>query len=261
MHNILNINVKVGPRWRCKLFVLLLLFTPSVTASTTELVWDRTPIPLDLEVGTERLVHFPQSMSIGLPANLQSVVRVQSIGKTIYLLANAPFDRTRVLMRSTADGSVMVIDLAASSEPTESKNVFIRQRLGTVDPHKEHHELNYAVLTRFAAQFAYAPSRLIHVPKGVLRAAKPKSAKGLVRSVSVESIPYAAWKTNSGLYVTAIRLVNTSDEAVELHPNLLRGKWLTATFHHYRLLPRESGADQTLVYLISRFPFKQAKDL
>lgn len=260
-NNVLNFRTKTRPRRRCKLVALLLLLTSSVTASTTELVWDKTPIPLDLEVGKERMIHFPGSMSVGLPASLRAVVRVQSIGNTVYLLANQSFDRKRVLMRSTSDGSVIVFDIAAGTEPAETKNVYVRSAKGMSDRLERSSDLNYAVLTRFAAQVAYAPSRLVRVPKGVFPSSSPTSTKGLVRGLLVQTDPYAAWKTNSGLHLTAVKLMNSSDEALELHPRYLRGRWLTATFHHYRLLPKGSGRDQTVVYLISRYPFKQALEL
>lgn len=258
MNKPLKFKTKVRPRRRCKLVALFLLLTSSVTASTTDLVWDKTPILLDLEVGEERILHFADSMSVGVPANLRSIVRVQSIGNSVYLLATEKFERQRVLMRSTTDGSIIVFDLAAGTEPAISKNVYVRSAQSSADTRKESKNLNYAVLTRFAAQFAYAPARLVQVPKGVFPISIPKSDPSLVRGLYVRTEPYAAWKTNSGLYLTAIKIVNTSDEPVEFHPRLLRGSWLTATFQHYRLLPKDSGADQTLVYLISRYPFKQA---
>lgn len=258
MNKSLKLKTKVRPRRRCKLVALFLLLTSSVTASTTDLVWDKTPIPLDLEVGEERIVHFVESMSVGLPANLRSIVRVQSIGNSVYLLATESFERQRVLVRSTTDGSIVVFDLAADLEPAGSKNVYVRSAQSSANARTESNGINYAVLTRFAAQFAYAPARLVQVPKGVFPVPIPKMSRGLVRSLQVETELYAAWKTNSGLYLTAIKITNTSDEPVEFHPRLLRGSWLTATFHHYRLLPSGSGADQTLVYLVSRYPFQQA---
>lgn len=258
MNKSLKINTKVRPRRRCKLVALFLLLTSSVTASTTDLVWDKTPIPLDLEVGEERIVHFAEPMSVGLPANLRNVVRVQSIGNSVYLLATESFERQRVLMRSTTDGSIVVFDLAADHDPAHSKNVHVRSAQSSTSERRTTEDLNYAVLTRYAAQFAYAPTRLVQTPKGVFPTAVPKSLSGLVRGLNVSTEPYAAWKTNSGLYLTAIKLTNNSEKPVEFHPRQLRGNWLTATFHHYRLLPNGSGADQTLVYLVSRYPFKQA---
>ncbi|RLA58287.1 MAG: TIGR03749 family integrating conjugative element protein, partial [Gammaproteobacteria bacterium] len=42
-------------------------------------VWRKTPIDILLVVGEERLVHFPASVSIGLPQLLTPLLRSQSI--------------------------------------------------------------------------------------------------------------------------------------------------------------------------------------
>ena len=63
-----------------------------------------------------------------------------------------------------------------------------------------------------------------------------------------------AWRAN-GLYVTAVKLTNRTDQPQTLDPRDLRGAWLTATFQHHRLLPKGDEADTTAVYLISARPF------
>lgn len=257
---LLKSKKNMRPSWRCKLVSLAVLLTSSVSASTTELVWDKTPLLLDLEVGEERMVHFSQAMSVGLPANLRDAVRVQSIGDTVYLNALKPFSRQRVLMRSKADGSMIVFDIEASTRQAGAENVYVRTSSSANPQSEAAAELNYASLTRFAAQYAYAPARLVKTPKGLTKTALPKSAGGLLRGLPVSTQPYATWKTSSGLHLSAVIVANESDNAIELHPKMLRGQWLTATFHHYRLLTKGSGADKTVVYLISRNPFTQALD-
>ena len=67
--------------------------------STPErVVWNKTPIAIPLVVGEERLVHFPDSVSIGLPQSLTPLLRSQSINGTLYLLARQPFEATRVMV-------------------------------------------------------------------------------------------------------------------------------------------------------------------
>ena len=51
--------------------------------STPErVVWNKAPIAIPLVVGEERLVHFPDSVSIGLPQSLTPLLRSQSINGT-----------------------------------------------------------------------------------------------------------------------------------------------------------------------------------
>jgi len=76
----------------------------------------------------------------------------------------------------------------------------------------------------------------------------------LLHGLSLQATPLASWQSGR-LYVTAVELVNTSDQPVELDPRDLRGQWRAATFHHHRLLPFGSDADTTAVYLISDRPF------
>ncbi len=63
-----------------------------------------------------------------------------------------------------------------------------------------------------------------------------------------------AWRGN-GLYVTAVKLINRTEQPQILDPRDLKGTWLTRAFQHHRLLPKGDEADTTAVYLISARPF------
>ena len=82
---------------------LALLLAGSVGAEsgiTQRIEWKKVPIQLDLRTGSERIVHFPGPVRVGVPAVLQPVLRAQSLDGTVYFLADAPFDATRILVRS-----------------------------------------------------------------------------------------------------------------------------------------------------------------
>ena len=101
--------------------LLLALLTLSIgwsSVSATEtiperVVWQKEPIRLDLTVGKERRVDFPGPVKVGLPPTLESMVRVQSIAGTVYLLAHNPFDPTRVMVREAESGRTYLLDVAA----------------------------------------------------------------------------------------------------------------------------------------------------
>ncbi|MCY1562414.1 integrating conjugative element protein [compost metagenome] len=61
----------------------------------------------------------------------------------------------------------------------------------------------------------------------------------------------AAWRLEDH-WVTAVKLVNTRGEWLDLDPRELQGDLLTATFQHNRLGPRGTPEDTTVVYLITR---------
>ena len=237
-------------------------------------VWNKAPIAIPLVVGEERLVHFPDSVSIGLPQSLTPLLRSQSINGTLYLLARQPFEATRVMVRSEIDGPIYVLDISAAPGGADSRSLSdvqvllqasqkppqdLSQDAGadqwTSD--KRSQPLGYAALTRHAAQQLYAPTRLIPRQPGVVAIPVNLEPVDLVVGGKIEAVPVAAWK--AGLrYVTAVKLINRAQSPVVLDPRELRGSWLAATFQHNRLLPAGSEADTTAVYLVSDRRFDAA---
>lgn len=243
--------------------------------STPErVVWNKAPIAIPLVVGEERLVHFPDSVSIGLPQSLTSLLRSQSINGTLYLLARQAFEPTRVMVRSETDGPIYVLDISAAPGGVDSgslPDVQVLLQASQKPPQdlsedagadqstsvKQSQSLGYAALTRYAAQQLYAPTRLIPRQPGVVAIPVNPEPVDLVLGGKIEAVPVAAWK--AGLrYVTAVKLINRTQSPVVLDPRELRGSWLAATFQHNRLLPAGSEADTTAVYLVSDRRFDAA---
>ena len=240
-----------------------------VSANPERVVWRKTPIAIPLVVGEERLVHFPDSVSIGLPQSLTPLLRSQSINGTLYLLAGQPFESTRVMGRSENGGAVFVLDISAALDGDErpplpdvqvvleSSKAEVDGVVSDTDTSNPFSQWGYVALTRFAAQQLYAPERLIPNTPGVVAIPVKDAPVDLLRGGSVEAVPVAAWKAGSR-YVTAVRLTNRTAKAVILDPRELRGAWLAATFQHNRLLPSGGDADTSAVYLISDRPFDVA---
>lgn len=258
-------------RW----IVLLSLWIPlqtfaqiddAVATIPERVVWNKTPIAIPLIVGEERLIHFPDSVSIGLPQSLTSMLRSLSINGTVYLLARQPFDTTRVIVRSETEGPMYVLDISAEPGESDSHSLPDVQILlegsqgdGAAASNDDNRSRpwGYITLTRFAAQQLYAPTRLIPREPGVVVIPVNAEPVDLVHGAKVEAVPVAAWK--AGLrYVTAVKLINRTKRPVVLDPRQLRGAWLAATFQHNRLLSAGSEADTTAVYLISDRPFDVA---
>ena len=229
------------------------------------ILWQKTPIELTLSVGKEQRVDFPGPVRIGLPAALQPILRVQSVAGTLYLLAHQPFEPTRVMVRAIEGGAVYLLDLSADnkSTPTAAIQIF--------DPELEQSELSsdpaepsptfptygYVALTRFAAQQLYAPARLLRDLPGVVRVPVRRAAVPLIHGGQVAAEPLVAWRAGN-LYLTAVKLKNSTSNPVTLDPRTLRGNWLTATFQHNRLHGAGDEADTTVAYLISARPFETA---
>jgi len=230
--------------------------------------WNKTPIQLDLKVGHERLVHLPGAVKVGVPASLQPSLRTQSVDGTVYFLANAPFDATRVMVRSIDGGEMFLFDVSASKEggQTHPVQVYVKtngeSHAETMDSSIASHgatlQYSYVALTRFAAQQLYAPARLVQDRPGIVRVPVMRETVSLMFGGAVDATPLVAWRAG-GLYVMAVKLTNRSDQPQTLDPRNLRGTWLTATFQHNRLLAAGSDADTTAVYLISARPFEVSR--
>lgn len=245
------------------------------TQSIHRIIWDKSPIPVPLTVGLEQRVGFDGEVRVGVPAEIQAVLRTQSAGGSVYWLADQPFDSARIQVQLIETGEIVLMDLNAVKKPKSSnKNEWVQRPVpieivtGTdtaspaanVDDNVEKPSKSgpdYVTLTRYAAQQLYAPKRLIELPEDVYRAPMPRGPVSLVRGQSVEAVPVAAWR-GGPLYVTAVRLRNLGPTPVILDPRNLRGTWLAATVQHARLHPAGSDADTTAVYLISARPFGES---
>ena len=250
---------------------LALLLAGSVGAEsgiTQRIEWKKVPIRLDLRTGSERIVHFPGPVRVGVPAVLQPVLRAQSLDGTVYFLADAPFDATRILVRSLHDGPFYLLDVSASGQgdPMPPVQVYVKapgpRRTAPTespagdDPSPAHY--GYVALTRFAARQLYAPARLAQARPGIVRVPVARDPVALLRGGAVHAVPLVAWRA-SGLYVTAVRLTNRTGRPQTLDPRNLRGTWLAATFQHNRLLAAGSDADTTAAYLVSVRPFAASR--
>jgi len=251
--------------WIIWLGVALLLSQGSVHAApeiTERIEWKKIPIRLELTVGQERQVEFPTSVKVGVPGHLQPLLRTQSVNGTVYLMAHAPFDSTRLMVREVDGGQIYLFDVAASTEPGQNPpvQVFVQEegessKAGSLsDSDTAPPKTSYVTLTRFAALQLYAPARLLRDHPGIVRTPVARDPIDLVRGGVIEARPLVAWRAG-GHYLTAVKLTNRTKQPQTLDPRDLRGTWLTATFQHHRLLPAGDEADTTAVYLISARPF------
>ena len=246
--------------------VALLLMQSLVHAATDTLErieWKKAPIRLELVVGQEQRIEFPAAVKVGVPASVQGVLRTQSVNGVVYLLAHAAFGSNRLMVRELDSGRIYLFDVTATEEGglghpiqiyvTGDQGSEYDQATGRHEP--EQGQPDYIQLTRFAAQQLYAPVRLVKDRPGIVRVPVSRDPVDLYHGGMVEAIPLVAWRAK-GLYVTAVKLTNRTEQALTLDPRNLRGTWLTATMQHHRLFPKGHEADTTAVYLISARPFE-----
>ena len=251
-------NLRCWTPLRLATWMLLgLLSAGSLAESPQRILWEKVPIRLELGVGTERIVHFPGPVTLGLPQHLTGSLRAQSLDGTVYLSAHTAFETARIQARSTVGGPIYLLDVTARESAPPGPAVLIELPQSSIqgpDHPTRSRTFGYVALTRFAAKKLYAPKRLAGDVPGIVRVPVSSEPRALVRGAGIEARALASWRAGSR-FVTAVQLINQSPRPHTLDAHALRGKWLTATFQHHRLHAAGSDAHTTVLYLISAHPF------
>ena len=234
------------------------------SSSRERMVWDKAPLQIALGIGPdhERSLTFPAPMHIGIPQDIAHLLRVQTVGRTSYFTALAPFARTRVVAEDRATGAVILLDLTASKDSSGTDPVTIVVPSAAVESTAETDAsppVDMVTLTRFAAQQLYAPRRLAMQHPAIRRVlVDPRPIEDLYAGAGIRATPAAQWRSED-FHLAAVVLQNLRQEAIELDPQQVRGRWHAITFQHGRLHAHGSEADTTVVYLVCERSFETCR--
>ncbi|MEW7979275.1 MAG: TIGR03749 family integrating conjugative element protein [Candidatus Sedimenticola endophacoides] len=255
-------NHSVMATWLGVTLFLMQSLVHAETETLERIEWKKAPIRLELAVGQEQRIEFPAAVKVGVPASVQGVLRTQSVNGMVYLLAQTSFGSNRLMIRELDSGRIYLFDITATEDGGSGHPIHIYvtgeqgsekdQATGGHEPEQDRPD--FVQLTSFAAQQLYASARLVKDQPGIVRVPVSRDSVDLYHGGAVEGVPLVAWRAK-GLYVTAVKLINRTEQALTLDPRNIRGTWLTATFQHHRLFPKGDEADTTAVYLISARPF------
>ena len=240
------------------LFVLLISVFATNIAMADHIVWRKQPIKITLPVGQERLISFPQAVSLGYnPSRLpSSLLRVQNDNKTLYLLAKQPFENQR-MQAKLQNGQILLLDIEAKQSHVHSPidislpKILPEARFKAKSPNK-------IDMVRFAIQQLYTPKRLLSNPFHLTRF--PMEADHtipLVYDASLTAMPLASWR-GATLYVTAVLLKNQLASTLSLNPKNFCGHWQAVSFYPLtRLLPHGGKplSDTSTAFFLSTRPF------
>lgn len=233
---------------------------PSDRPGVERAVFNRQPVRVGLPVQRERLITLPGPAALHVPADIESVARVEAIDRTIYVTALVPFAPIRIVAELIDGGRQIPLDLVANAQTSGASaelEVFLdrsgRQEAAAgaqAATESGPPAADMVELTRFASRMLYAPRRLATTRPGISQVqVSTKPVPGLVRGGLVETVPLGQWRS-AGLYVTAVRVTNKSAQPFELPLEHLRGRWLAVTAQHGRIGPAGSETDTTALYLI-----------
>ncbi|UTW14276.1 TIGR03749 family integrating conjugative element protein [Marinobacterium rhizophilum] len=248
----------------------LTLVVAPVAQAVEILRWERLPLAVPLVVGQERIVFIDRNVRVGVPSTVGERLRVQSAGGAVYLRAHAPIEPSRLQLQDLDSGALILLDIVAEParegdmplEPVrivEGNAAPSRYGESTVDASEarsataQHETPVPVVLTRFAAQSLYAPLRTVEPVPGIQRVnlRRDLALDSLLPTEPIRAKALVAWRL-ADVWVTAVRLTNSSGRRIGLDPRALQGDFMTATFQHPDLGPGGTPDDTTVLYLVTR---------
>ncbi|MGR7122070.1 TIGR03749 family integrating conjugative element protein [Klebsiella aerogenes] len=278
--------------------VAALTLVSSPVYADTLIKWDRLPLAISLQTGTERVIFVDKNVRVGFPPALNGKLRVQSTGGAVYLKASSDFPQTRLQLQDAESGEIILLDVTATAkapgaaEPVKivyDGDVSTLSSAGDVAKQDNDHggrgrgsgdgvspasagtasakarkKPAYSaplpvLLTRYAAQSLYAPVRTVEAVPGI-RPVNPHLPKNL--HVLYPSEPLQALPvaawTAGGRSVVAVRVRNTASRRIPLDPRALQGQFVAATFQHRWLGPAGTPEDTTTLYLVVSGQIRQA---
>ena len=268
--------------WRWIAICCLALIAPGAMARTV--VWDKTVIELELIVGVEQIVIFPEDAAVGLPAPLanKTLFRTLFTGQTAYWTAMQAFDVQRIKARLDS-GEYVLFDVTAKVEkapPASAERLqVVMQGDGTLQAMGEgvtpaSDEISRATLfevLRYAVQDIYSPARLVGAVPGIR--AIPLALKGNYNRLYNQGqhkglviLPYKAWSVD-GLYVTAFIVSNGHSHAVlldnrkvmhttEARRNGVGPHFMASAFFSFQVARRGEPGDRTTLFVVTDRPIQ-----
>lgn len=239
--------------------LLLLLFFSLPVLATEVVQWENIPLPVELHTGQERIVDVGKPVRIGYPATLEDKVRLQSAGGKVFLQAFSAFPATRIQLRDTTSGELILLDIHATEGESPLEPLQLRYEPQAAPPADKTVPVSApaeplpVLLVRYAAQNLYAPLRTVEPLPGVTPTPTglAKNVTTLLPQQPIATMPLAAWKVGETT-VTVLRIQNRSAQRITLDPRELQGQFIAAAFQHDWLGAHGLPEDTTVVYLVTK---------
>ncbi len=253
--------------------------------------WRSRPIKIALHVGEQRLIHFPDHVLFGRPESLASKLDADSMQGTLYLTAQEEFSPTQVKVKLNDSGDIVLLELVAlprsgaqldevlisvpgseagttdsstTSAPAKAAATEESPLAGTPFDMFGDQAISPEEMIQFAAKEFYAPPRLRVNDPRLNRTAvnNAEDMRDLFIDTSYglfDATAIAAWRSNSGQYLTAVRLVNRQLQPVKVNPFHLNMQYAYAAAQHIQLERSNMPGDTTMLYVISDRPFSESR--
>ncbi|WP_045391775.1 DUF3438 family protein [Vibrio rotiferianus] len=253
------------------IIALIVWFCVEPALANERVKWEQgKEINLELVIGDERKVVFPEVVMFWNEPEYMQLFAHSFIDQSFYITAKASFNK-RLSFRGVNSNRIYIIN-ALSGESGQMKKAAmdliihlnaIEQEVqpetvsdSTSPPWKKRKTITAVDLVQFASQSLY--SQVIEPVEGVTRTSIISSpVKGMYRMGALEGVPLASWH-GGGLYVTAVKMKNTTSQVIHYDPCRVRGDFLFSAAQFERVYPKHSKKSYTVIYLVSQVPFFKA---
>ena len=257
-------------KFYCSVFVLWISISFNAFGQQL-LVWDGSPLPIDLSVGHTRILDFGKNVRFNKVAVIQDgSLEAFSLQGKLYLTASTSFSIQRMRVSFIDSGFEILLDISALKSKEKPQDIIVKQ---ADSPTKEpSNALEGASLSatplgpidilRFASLDSYAPDRL---KKGDSRFTPyPVNRKLNLSELFIgqsyglyESKLIKAWQVQ-GLYLTVVGIRNLSLIPRQLNLFDLNLDANLASPQRVLLAKKHDVGDSTRFYVITKQPFEDA---
>ncbi len=238
------------------------------------IVWDRTPIAIDIQVNTERRIEFPEYVEIKLPKAISTRSTIKLLGDGVmYWRVNQPFQRTQVeVVAASGYQYLLNIEGTEYASPTHPLIVLDKRYKQAEFDRMEIEPLVGVPMGGYdeiAVQRMLAHKILRSVPKrvalnlpGVVSVPLEQKPLKLYQSGELQATPITQLKAPypHALYVTALRLTNKMSYSVNFDPLAILGdfKAVTALRETPVIHAKGEEGDSLVILLVSERSFMES---
>lgn len=235
------------------LLLALMLWIPSQANEAMTLIWDRSPIPLQVAPEVEREIHFTGTdLKVFVPHSLKNKAKITTQNGVVFIYGLDTFAKTRVKVHDLERNIVFLLDVTGVKKSHTHQITIQEAQAITSQATTQKKILDYrAELIRYALQQEIGIERLREPLTGVQSQA-PLKTSDVVNVAGIQEKPLKAYI--GGAYrVDVIQLNNhtATPQRLNLRQDI-QGRWVARSLYASRLSPMGAQGDQTLLLLVSQ---------
>lgn len=255
-----------------KILVLLALTLLSISATATEvLVWDKKPLEIRLEVNKERLIEFPDNISMALPGKVLNRMSVDSAAGIAYLTPRVPFGKVRIKVRLVSTNELVLIDMFAVEATDDipmqrvkiiSNDEKIAKETAQQELMARSSDVSLKQLIQYATHDFFAPPEFkkMDLPIQESRILKPLNLDLMFTGFSAGIFDMQAVKQyrTQSYTLTAIKVTNRTNITQPIvYSDIENTGYITVSSQHLDVSPRGSERQSTLLYYVTSKPLTE----